>query len=324
MRKQMPFFSVVIPVYNKVTTLARTLRSVFNQSYADFEVIAIDDGSSDGSLLVLQDFAAKYSKLRVVSQQNSGVSVARNRGVQESNGEWIAFLDADDVWLSKFLEVMHRLIESCPKARMVGSNFYILQARKIFCMKNSFRDGYIDFFRWWTPQKIPFHTSGHCIRRDVFLEVGGYNERLSFYEDAELMFRVAFANAVAATPQPLAVYTDDSRERASKVKPSGTLLRWPHIDLIEKMCKVGTLSDAQLNCGRAYVLSALGDGILSSKRRSLICAQFPNIYRRLPLIFKLPLVSSFALFARRAFVSIKVRFVRHYHALRIPGHFCIG
>lgn len=99
MQNQAPSFSVVIPVYNAEKYLHRGLDSLLAQTCADWEAVCIDDGSTDGSAAVLGEYAARDARFRVLRQENSGVSVARNRGIMEARGEWVTFLDADD-WLS--------------------------------------------------------------------------------------------------------------------------------------------------------------------------------------------------------------------------------
>lgn len=100
-----PLYSIVIPVYNAFRYLEMTLKSIYAQTYGNFEIIAVNDGSSDGSaeLLALQTDV----RLRVFHQKNSGVSVARNRGIQEARGEFVAFIDADDCWNANHLEIVN-------------------------------------------------------------------------------------------------------------------------------------------------------------------------------------------------------------------------
>lgn len=101
----MPFFSIIIPVYNVAPYLRECLDSVLAQTFTDWEAICVDDGSTDGSGAILDEYAAKDSRFRVFHQPNAGVSAARNRGLDEAKGEWICFLDADDLWHERFLDV---------------------------------------------------------------------------------------------------------------------------------------------------------------------------------------------------------------------------
>ena len=109
--------SVVIPLYNKQNCIRETLRSVLNQSYTDFEVLVVDDASTDGSLEVVREFSDK--RLRIIEKPNSGVSATRNAGIATAANEWIAFLDADDIWTSFHLETLVKLHEKFPQAEVL-------------------------------------------------------------------------------------------------------------------------------------------------------------------------------------------------------------
>lgn len=107
----MPKISVILPVYNAEKYLGQTLDSLLSQTYRDFEVIAINDGSSDGSFGILSEYAARDSRIRVIDKENSGVSDARNVGIGEARGEYVAFIDADDIYAHEYLELMYRAAE---------------------------------------------------------------------------------------------------------------------------------------------------------------------------------------------------------------------
>src|SRR5690349_3602213 len=107
----MPKVSVIIPTYNRAQFIARAVDSVLEQTYKDFEIIVIDDGSSDNTQEILK---AYEGKIRYVYQQNKGISAARNRGIQEAKGEYIAFLDSDDVWKPEKLSVQVAILDVNP------------------------------------------------------------------------------------------------------------------------------------------------------------------------------------------------------------------
>lgn len=107
--------SVVIPLYNKEKSIAQTLECMLNQTYKDFEVIVVDDGSKDNSAAIVEAF--NDERIRLVRQKNGGVSAARNRGTAEARGEYVAFLDADDIWKQNHLESIANLIHQFPKSR---------------------------------------------------------------------------------------------------------------------------------------------------------------------------------------------------------------
>ena len=111
--------SIIIPVYNNEIYLQNTLKSVLNQSYEDFELLLVDDGSTDGSLSVCQTFAVQDGRVRVIHKENGGVSSARNRGLDEAQGKYIAFVDGDDCIDTKMYEVMIDILEG-EKADLVN------------------------------------------------------------------------------------------------------------------------------------------------------------------------------------------------------------
>ena len=121
-------FSVIIPLFNKAPYVKKALESVSDQSFRDFELIVVDDGSTDDSLSVaksvLEGSAIDY---QLIHQENAGVSTARYNGVATSHGDYICFLDADDRWTSSFLERMDVLIREYPNAGIYGTNYYIVK-----------------------------------------------------------------------------------------------------------------------------------------------------------------------------------------------------
>ena len=114
--------SVVVPLYNKAPYVIRCLRSVSAQTYRDFETIVIDDGSTDGSDRIVDTFSEP--RLRAFRQANGGPGAARNRGVREARGEYVAFLDADDEWLPEYLASSVRALDEAPNAATVSSSYF--------------------------------------------------------------------------------------------------------------------------------------------------------------------------------------------------------
>ena len=121
--------SVVIPLYNKAYTVAHTLATVQAQTYTDYEIIVVDDGSTDGGADVVRSVCD--SRIRLIMQANAGVSAARNRGISEARGEFIAFLDADDEWKPDYLSTQMQLVEKYSGCDVLPrtTNFVIIKAR---------------------------------------------------------------------------------------------------------------------------------------------------------------------------------------------------
>ena len=123
----MPFFSVLIPLYNKENFVKQTITSLISQSCQDFEVVIVNDGSTDNSLDVV--YSLKNEKFKILNQKNQGVSAARNNGAAISQGQWIAFLDADDLWKPDHLQELKKCIDKLPEAELVSTSYKIkLQA----------------------------------------------------------------------------------------------------------------------------------------------------------------------------------------------------
>lgn len=121
--------SVVIPLYNKAHTIVNTLNTVFAQTYQDFEVVIVNDGSTDNSVEVVQQHF-NDKRIRIIHQKNAGVSVARNRGVDESKGDYIAFLDGDDEWHPDYLSIINDTISKYPQAGMICTGGLIGNKKK--------------------------------------------------------------------------------------------------------------------------------------------------------------------------------------------------
>lgn len=191
-----PTFSIIIPVYNAENTLEATVNSVLAQSFADFELILIDDGSHDQSLLVMRELAAEDVRIKTLSWSNKGVSATRNLGVHLSRGTYIAFMDADDLWLADKLARHYRLHSSDVN---IGASY----AKIAFIEPDA-----TDSSNARTHSSIVRHNltvadllgenpvctmSNLVVRRDRFETVGEFNESMSFAEDQEWLVRAASA-----------------------------------------------------------------------------------------------------------------------------------
>lgn len=186
--------SVVIPCYNAEKTIIDTLESVLQQDYLGFDVIVIDDGSTDNTALKVWEFKERLNdagiKLQLISQKNAGVSVARNRGVQESTSPYIAFLDADDRWVEdklthhlQHLEANPKIAISFARCRVVDKEGNATQQVSSLPMN---RQELSSVFS----ENPTTTTSNLVVRRSVFNQLGGFNEAMSFAEDQEFIVRV--------------------------------------------------------------------------------------------------------------------------------------
>lgn len=208
-------FTVIVPLYNKAPYIERTLNSIVNQTFHDFELIVIDDGSSDGSEQIAAQFLYPYASYsKVIHQTNSGVAAARNKGVSIANGQYLAFLDADDWWESDFLENLAQLIERYPKAAMLGTGFYIIKngKKKVapIGVPKEFESGYINYCQTYAKTLcMPISSSSVAVRKDAFIAVGQFRMGITLGEDFDLWIRLALKYPVALINKPLANYNQD-------------------------------------------------------------------------------------------------------------------
>lgn len=216
----MELVSIVIPLYNKTHYIRRAIDSVLAQTYSNFELIVVDDGSTDGSGDVVRLYAD--TRIRLITQENAGVSAARNRGVELAAGEWVAFLDADDEWMPRFLE------------RVIGFSLAHRSLVTIFTNITSFREN--------TPWLVcPFSeaqvledyfafsilnggrgitASSVIVRKPSMEDIGGFPVGIHRSEDSDTWIRLAVASEVGYVPEVLAVYHNE-------VACSSTLLPEP-------------------------------------------------------------------------------------------------
>jgi glycosyltransferase involved in cell wall biosynthesis len=196
-----PVFSVVIPTYNRAGLLAETLASLWQQRFTDFDVIVVDDGSSDDTAALLR---AHEPRLRWYRQDHLGPGAARNLGAQHARGEYLAFLDSDDLWFPWTLEVYARAIaEASRPSLMIGSSADFTAAKDFAGVVetplsvSTFTDYFAadDAWRCW--------GAGYSvIRRDVFAAAGGFSDRLPVSEDADLVMRLGTAPGCAHVTSP--------------------------------------------------------------------------------------------------------------------------
>lgn len=214
-------FSVVIPLYNKEKSVGRAIESVLAQTHTDFELIVVDDGSTDGGAAVAETY--KDERLRVIRQSNAGVSAARNAGIAAAAGEFVAFLDADDVWLPGYLALMRELISRFPAAGVYASAYESIGAGGVSAcyaggteFENE-RYALIGDYFAASIHRCLLTASSVVVRKKVFSEAGGFNTALSRGEDrdmwrrAALLYPVAFANEIGAR-----IYLDAENRACSR------------------------------------------------------------------------------------------------------------
>lgn len=209
----MPRFSIIIPLYNKAPYVRKALDSVFAQTNKDWELIIVDDGSTDNSADVVRELVIGNSKLvndqfRLISQPNAGVAVARNNGVKASHGEYVCFLDADDWWEENFLEEMDKLINEYSDAGIYCTNYIYYKPGKTHVALNLPR-GYMNYPEAYLHGEMPVTSITTCMPRKVFDETGGFPLEIKLGEDFLLWAKTALHYPIAFCEKPLAYYNND-------------------------------------------------------------------------------------------------------------------
>jgi len=215
-------FSIIISLYNKAAYIEKAIRSVLSQTFREFELIVVNDGSTDdplppkgGSMAErLGEFAASAEKIRFLDQENQGVSTARNNGVSAAKYDYIAFLDADDSWEPTYLAEMKELIEAHPEARIYGSGYYIVKNKKKrvapIGVESNFEQGIINYCQVYAKTLcMPLWTGATIIKKSIFESENGFKPNLKLGEDFDLWVRVAMKYPVAFLNKPLANYNQD-------------------------------------------------------------------------------------------------------------------
>lgn len=218
-------FSVIIPLYNKAPYVEKAIRSVLNQTLQDFELIVINDGSTDNSYEVVQKLFSSLTPpsggrganpsdgCRVYTQQNQGVSATRNKGVSLAKYDYIAFLDADDWWESTFLEEMKILIDDYPEAGIWGCSYNIIKGGKTRLPRNGVEPGvrgYVNYFQCYARGgEMPLWTGSVVLKKTVFEAEKGFSPVLKLGEDFHLWVRIAAHYSVVYENKPLANYNQD-------------------------------------------------------------------------------------------------------------------
>jgi glycosyltransferase involved in cell wall biosynthesis len=190
----MAFFSVVIPVYNKANFLAYTLGSVISQEFKDFEIILVNDGSTDNSLEVLHQF--KDERIKIFNQKNQGASSARNLGVEKADSKWIALLDADDFWYADHLQELYNCIQKFSEADVVSNAYEIKLSEDYTKTINYSRDIpkkalFIEDYFSYSYKDPLFWTSTIAFKKECFKKIGGFDTDLKTGQDLDLIIRFA-------------------------------------------------------------------------------------------------------------------------------------
>ncbi|TGC08027.1 glycosyltransferase family 2 protein [Methanolobus halotolerans] len=216
--ERMPLVSVVIPLYNKQLYIKRAIESVLIQTTQDFEIIVVDDGSTDKSAEIVQNINDR--RIRLIQQRNGGVSVARNRGIKEAKADLIAFLDADDEWLPDFINTVIELRQKFPDAGAYLTNYFhyintnIESQKKIYGIPTQACFGILhSYFESATKGADPITSSNVLIPKQIFDIVGKFPVDESWGEDSDMWGRIALRYPIAYSGKKCSIYHAEIRNK---------------------------------------------------------------------------------------------------------------
>lgn len=276
------FFSVIIPTYNREGFISQSINSVINQDYKNWELIIIDDGSTDNTRELINEYIKKDSRIKYFYQKNSERSIARNNGVKYATGEWICFLDSDDVFKTNHLAIFEQHIEKCDfntilYSLKVGDQFKGIQNKFEHVFYNS------------------IHSQQVCIPKKLLLKEK-FNPKISIGEDTELWMRLIKSCSILCTGEETIEIRDHS-ERSVHVSNLGAALK--HLDLsidlskkysekISKKISKKQISEAYFGISKHYMYAGNNLKAIYYIQRSII-AQFSHVMtkHKILLIFSL-------------------------------------
>ena len=207
----MPYFSIIIPVYNKENFIARTLESVLSQSFGDYEIIIVNDGSTDSSREIIMQF--EDPRIRYFTKSNGGVSLARNFGIEQATAPYIAFLDADDIWYPDFLSVVQKMIRAYPEQKVFSTAYEIETASTVYPVRYSLSKTseieVVDYLEASGRESIIW-TSSAVFNKEVFSEAGLFDPEMRVGEDIDMWIRLGLNYPVVFCWKILARYTHDA------------------------------------------------------------------------------------------------------------------
>jgi glycosyltransferase involved in cell wall biosynthesis len=215
-----PIVSVIIPTYNRGNIISKAIDSVLSQTYAHHEIIVVDDGSTDKTQETLRPY---LHKIKYLYQENKGVSAARNTGIHNSKGEWIAFLDSDDRWLPEKLRRQIEIVNNStielgcvicnmefnPHAGKISNSF------QSACFNPSSTKGICQNMTSILLTRFIMFNQGVLIKKRILDKIGGFNERLKILEDYDLALKLSFLCNFGYESTPLVIYQRDTKNSLS-------------------------------------------------------------------------------------------------------------
>lgn len=232
----MAFFSIIIPLYNKEHFIENTIQSILNQTFQDFEIIVVNDGSTDRSEEKLLQF--KDSRIQYFSKKNEGASVTRNCGIEKANADFITFLDADDYWYPTFLETMFTNIKKLPNQKVFAAAIEFETSKKIIPAQYSISKTnndfeIVDYFQASLKETV-LCTSCAVFHKTVFEAAGNFDTKIKSGQDTDLWIRVGLIYPIVFSWKILARYIYDPKSLSKNNKLIHEKMDFSKYEEIEK------------------------------------------------------------------------------------------
>ncbi|HEY9770120.1 MAG TPA: glycosyltransferase [Coleofasciculaceae cyanobacterium] len=254
--------SIIIPTYNSKKTIEETITSLQQQSFSDYEIIVIDDGSQDNTIAVVKNIAEP--RLKLFSYENGGVATARNRGISHATGEFIAFLDADDLWSPDKLALQIEALYQNPEAKVVYSwtQYIDEQGKPLFSgTRYSYRG---DVYQQLLQTNFLTNASNILVHRDVLDLVPGFNPKLAYTADWDFYLRLAKNFNFAVVPKFQIYYRQSANSMSTKVEQ----LKEESLLLLDRVYQTAT-TDLKLQKNQSYSILYLYCADLYRKKISI-------------------------------------------------------
>lgn len=234
-----PFISVIVPLYNKEKYVQNAVESILNQTFTDFELLIINDCSTDKSVSIVEHIIS--DKIRIINhEKNRGLAATRNTGIKNAKADYITFLDADDLWKPTFLEHIFTLIQEFEDAKIFATNYEEIWGTTIKKPLNGSEKltlnfkGYLDFFALNLKQGIYCHGSV-CFHKSVFEKIGLYNEEIQFSEDLDFNIRANYHFKLVYSNSPQMIYFMQTSNQITNSSIKNKTI--PNFDLYEDWAK---------------------------------------------------------------------------------------
>jgi len=212
--------SIIIPTYNCSSLLERAIKSVLAQTYENWELIIVDDGSTDGTKDLVANFRKIEPRIKYIWQNNSGAPARpRNTGIKSASGEYIAFLDHDDEWLPNKLEKQVALLENSPEIAFVSCNVIVVSPKRSELISSPKYKGE-NFLKKMLEKNLILTASSVVVRREIFDKVGLFDETLKFADDWDMWVRIALKYKFDYIDEPLVKYFWHGKNRIIKTNIS--------------------------------------------------------------------------------------------------------